>query len=281
MITIGLTTWSEHQSLLANHPQPLTLTEYAAFFPTVEVDTTFYALPQAQTIRNWQAAVPATFQFIFKAPQELTTHNGVLSSSALKTSMAAFITCLRPLLVSHQVKTILFQFPPYFTATSENYIYLQRLRQLAPSLPIAVEFRHESWLTGPQKTQTVTICHQLHYTLVAADEPHHLPGSVPFVLAQTTPNLILIRLHGRNAVGWGNRSPEWRKKRTLYRYSDQELTNLARLIRKHQTAAQEFCVIFNNNSGGDAAPNAQALQGKLQLHFDNLAPKPPEQTDLF
>ena len=66
MITIGLTTWSEHQSLLANHPQPLTLTEYAAFFPTVEVDTTFYALPQAQTIRNWQAAVPATFQFIFK-----------------------------------------------------------------------------------------------------------------------------------------------------------------------------------------------------------------------
>ena len=124
MITIGLTTWSEHQSLLANHPLPLTLTEYAAFFPTVEVDTTFYALPQVQTIHNWQAAVPTTFQFIFKAPQELTTHNGVLSSSALKTSMAAFITCLRPLLVSHQVKTILFQFPPYFTATSENYIYL-------------------------------------------------------------------------------------------------------------------------------------------------------------
>ena len=46
-------------------------------------------------------------------------------------------------------------------------------------------------------------------------------------------------------------------------------------------AATDVCVIFNNNGGHAAAGNALELQQLLDVHFANLAPRPPQQLDLF
>ena len=116
---------------------------------------------------------------------------------------------------------------------------------------------------------------------MAADEPNQIEASVPFYLATTNPNLVLIRLHGRNTQGWNHPGQEWRKKRTLYRYSDEQLRNLSQRILALQPAPREVCVIFNNNSGRDAAPNAQTLQKIMGLHFCGLVPRDPKQLDLF
>lgn len=68
------------------------------------------------------------------------------------------------------------------------------------------------------------------------------------------------------------------KKRTLYRYNDQELYELAETIKRLQGQTKEIGVIFNNNSGGDAAENALALKKILDITYDDLN---PAQIDLF
>ena len=57
-VTVGLTTWSEHPSLINNARKKTTLKEYGQHFPVVEVDTFFYALPQLMTVQKW-LTVPA------------------------------------------------------------------------------------------------------------------------------------------------------------------------------------------------------------------------------
>lgn len=282
MITIGLTTWSEHQSLINDDQRPVTLAEYAANFPVVEIDTSFYAIPSTKTIQKWQAQVPSAFHFILKAPSTLTFQSKEKQNpSQVKLTCQAFAAALEPLREKQQLTTALFQFPPFFHAERKNINYLAFLRQQLPHLPIAIEFRHQSWYKAAYRQSLIRFCQQEHFTLVAADEPQSTMASVPFVIAPTNQDLVLLRFHGRNSIGWRDSGKQWRKKRTLYRYSKDELAEFKNAIQKLEGRVNEICVIFNNNSAGDAAPNAKQLQQMLDLHFKHLGPTPPEQTKLF
>lgn len=281
-MTVGLTTWSEHHALI--HAQrPVTLNEYAQHFPVVEVDTFFYALPQVTTVQKWLGEVSPAFQFIVKAHQTMTKHpQAQLPNERSLTEMfQLFRRTVAPLVAANQLKAVLFQFPPTFTATTMNIEYLMQIRKWLPTLPIAIEFRHQSWYRQGVFPSLINYCRELNFTLVAVDEPHQLPTSVPFKLRLTNPKLGLIRLHGRNAQGWNHQGSDWRKKRTLYAYSKEELTGLKKVIEQLKPQPQELCIIFNNNSGGDAAPNAQMLTQQMNLHFQGLVPRSPEQLNLF
>ncbi len=280
-ITLGLTTWTEHPALIHDQSRPVTLNEYAQNLPTVEVDTFFYALPQMATIQNWLAEVPSGFQFIIKAHQGMTLHKRNQNRGELEQLFQQYRHTISPLVAAGQLKTILFQFPPYFDAQLKDIEYLRLIRLWMGDLPIAVEFRNQSWYQPGVRDSLLSYCQDLNFTLVAADEPHDKVTSVPFLLATTNPHLVLVRLHGRNQHGWDNAGKSWRKTRTLYRYSDQELTELKDQLTSLQPQPDEICVIFNNNSAGDAAPNALKLQSMMKLHFTGLAPKSPEQLDLF
>ncbi|MEJ6400151.1 DUF72 domain-containing protein [Nicoliella lavandulae] len=281
MITIGLTTWSDHPAF-SNDDRPPSLTTYASFLPTVEVDTPFYAIPKVSTVINWQRQVPKQFQFVLKANQLMTQHDlrGPKPATLHERHQAfqQFQKMVVPLVDRHQLKTILFQFPPFFDLTNEHLDYLTQIRNYLPDLPITVEFRHPAWFNKQFESQLFSGLQQLGMTLAIVDEPHNLNDGVPFVPVITNPNLVFIRLHGRNAAGWFNQGKDWRSKRTLYRYNDHELQGLAGIVKDLANQAREVCVIFNNNSGKDAAPNALKLQSLLGLHFKGLAPK---QLDLF
>lgn len=280
-ITMGMTTWTEHPALIHNEQRPVTLNEYAQHFPTVEVDTFFYALPQVTTIQNWLASVPPSFQFIIKANQKMTLHQRNQERGALALVFQQYRRTIAPLIAAGQLKTILFQFPPYFDATVRDFDYLRLVRTWMGNLPIAVEFRNQTWYKPAVLDSVLAFCRDLNFTLVAADEPHDTPTSVPFVLATTNPDLAMLRLHGRNKQGWANQGREWRKTRTLYRYSPAELEFFRQQIVNLNPPAKELCIIFNNNSAKDAAPNALALQKMMKIKFSGLAPKSPEQLDLF
>ena len=281
-ITIGLTTWKEHQALI-KAARPVTLREYAQHLPVVEVDTFFYALPRLSTVQAWLGEVTPAFQFIVKAHQAMTKHPQAQlpAGQTLAELFAQFRQVIGPLVAAGQLKAVLFQFPPTFLATPANIEYLMQIRRWLPKLPLAVEFRHQSWFKAGVRQSLINYCQELGLILVAADEPHQLPAGVPFVLATTNPRLALLRLHGRNSAGWQHTGADWRAKRTLYSYSAQELAELGAAITSLQPAPAEVCVIFNNNSGGDAAPNALALRDYLGLHFTGLVPPDPEQLDLF
>lgn len=282
MITIGLTTWTEHPALIGGEQRPVTLTEYAGSLPVVELDTPFYGLPRASTLANWQAQVPDGFQFILKANQVMTTHgqhDQPVTREAVEETFANYCDLVTPLARAHQLRTILFQFPPYFNRTTANIQYLREVRTWMGQLPIAVEFRSPSWFATPGMTKDVLdYLTSMHMTNVTTDEPHNLNDGIPLVETVTTPGLAMIRLHGRNAQGWFNQGASWRKTRTLYKYSEEELQEIAALVRRVAQQASDVCVIFNNNSGRDAAPNALRLREILDLHWTNLA---PQQLDLF
>ncbi|MFB9769567.1 DUF72 domain-containing protein [Lactiplantibacillus modestisalitolerans] len=280
MITIGLTTWTEHPSLLGGTDK-LTLTEYSGVLPVVEVDTPFYGIPKPSTVAKWHQQVPDRFQFILKANQVMTLHNMQeegLSMDALKTAYREYRAMLKPLVQANQLKAILFQFPPFFERSNRNFHYLQRMVQWLPGLPIAVEFRNQSWYEPGVKDAVFDFLRDLGVAHVVVDEPHALNDGVSFEPVVTSPKLALLRLHGRNQQGWSNKGPNWRSQRTLYRYSDQEIADFKRVVEKLQTQTAEVCVIFNNNSGGDAADNAMTLKAQLGISFGDLG---PQQLDLF
>lgn len=117
----------------------------------------------------------------------------------------------------------------------------------------------------------------LNFSLVIVDEPQ-LPDTVPLDATVTNKNFSLFRFHGRNQAYWNDRTGDWRKKRTLYRYNEAELTLLGEEIKQAAKHSADVGVIFNNNSGGDAADNALQLKKILQLNYEGLN---PSQIDLF
>lgn len=280
--TLALTTWTEHPALI-HEERPVKLREYAQSLPAVEIDTFFYALPQLRTVQQWVNEVSPNFQFIVKAHQSMTKHPRarIPDGLSLETMFGQFKQVVRPMVATNQLKTVLFQFPPQFDATVKNIEYLMKVRQWMGELPVAVELRNQSWYRQGVLKSLVDYCKDLQFTLVAADEPHQIEASVPFYLTTTNPALTLIRLHGQNVQGWNHPGQEWRKKRTLYRYSEEQLIRLSQEIQALAPQPKEVCVIFNNNSGGDAAPNALQLQKIMGIHFQGLVPHDPEQLDLF
>ncbi|MCT3568680.1 DUF72 domain-containing protein [Levilactobacillus brevis] len=281
MITIGLTTWKEHPALIGGEERPVTLTEYAGRLPVVELDTPFYGIPRQSTVANWQAAVPDGFQYILKANQVMTRHDRQhpLEEAGITAAFDQFIMAIQPMVTAGKLMTVLFQFPPFFNRTTANIQYLRDVRLKMGKLPVAVEFRSPSWFETPGMTADVMAYLQsLKLTNVTTDEPHNLNDGIPLVETVTTPELAVVRLHGRNAQGWFNQGTDWRKTRTLYRYSEAKLQDIAALVKRVAQHAQQVCVIFNNNSAKDAAPNALRLQKILGLHWQNLA---PQQLDLF
>lgn len=282
MISIGLSNWKNHPSLSENQKDDLTLSQYASYFPTVEIDSSFYGIPSQETVINWQKSVPSHFQFVLKANQLMTFHrdeaqmrNNLLE---LKEIFHQYQTMLEPLIQNNQLKMVLFQFPPYFTKNMENIRYLRQIRLWLPKVPITVEFRNQSWYHEKIQTDVANFLASLKISLAIIDEPHNLNNGIPFVPNSNYSKFVFIRLHGRNEAGWAKQEGNWRTTRTLYHYSHQELEKFADEIKQLDQTNQEVCIIFNNNAGRDAADNAIELKNILKLHFDNLAPM---QLDLF
>lgn len=282
MIRIGLAGWGDHDDLYpARTPAKDKLAWYAKFFNVVEVDSSFYAVLGEEVYRRWLAETPSDFTFIIKAYQGMTGHSrGKTPFGGPGEMFQAYLDSIHPVVESGRLKAVMFQFPPWFDCTAEHVRQLRAIRKWMGNLPLALEFRHQSWFTPANRERTLEFMRQEGWIHIVCDEPQIGQGSVPTVLEPTDPELTIVRMHGRNAAGWSQASaPNWREIRTLYRYSLEELQEwvdmLDQLLSK---GTQEICMIFNNNSGGDAASNALDMMGLLGQSPREL---PPHQIDLF
>jgi uncharacterized protein YecE (DUF72 family) len=116
---------------------------YARAFETIEVDSTFYAIPAASAVENWFKKTPADFTFSLKMPREIT-HDRNLNEKSFP-ALEEF--CERILLLEKKLAAVLIQMPPQFEGSKEN---AQNLRNFLARLPkeirFAVEFRNREWL---------------------------------------------------------------------------------------------------------------------------------------
>lgn len=112
---------------------------YAERFSTVEINNTFYKLPERETLERWAEQVPAGFVFVLKASQRIT-HRQRLSPESKETVDYLLDTAAA---LGARLGPILFQTPPFFKKD------VPRLRGFLELLPsdrrFAFEFRHETW----------------------------------------------------------------------------------------------------------------------------------------
>lgn len=111
------------------------------------------------------------------------------------------------------------------------------------------------------------------------DEPQAGQGSIPTVLHPTDKLKTLVRFHGRNVHGWTKpKQGNWRDVRYLYKYNKEELEEWIHHVQKLNQSSETIYVLFNNNSGGDAADNAKQFIDMLGIEYRGLAPR---QLDFF
>jgi uncharacterized protein YecE (DUF72 family) len=112
---------------------------YAARFAAVEINNTFYKLPERRMLEHWAEQVPPDFVFVLKASQRIT-HRQRLSAESKETVDYLFDVAAA---LGTRLGPVLFQTPPFFKKDTPR---LRAFLEFLPSeRPFAFEFRHESW----------------------------------------------------------------------------------------------------------------------------------------
>ena len=119
-------------------PASKMLPYYVERFTTVEINNTFYRMPNAKTVTGWGAAAPAGFTFVLKAPQKIT-HFSRLRDVAQPLGFF----CETAQTLGDKLGPLFFQLPPNFKKATDRLADV--LAKLPPALRVAFEFRHESW----------------------------------------------------------------------------------------------------------------------------------------
>ncbi|WP_368654696.1 DUF72 domain-containing protein [Ornithinibacillus sp. 4-3] len=283
MIYIGVTGWGDHHSLYPPHIKPKDkLAEYSSHFLTVEVDASFYAVQPIKNALKWVNETPDQFRFVVKAYQGMTGHQRTDIPFETKAEMfQAFKESLEPYQQANKLAMVLFQFPPWFDCKKENVNYLRYCKKMMGDIPIALEFRNQSWFSEKYRSSTIHFMKEQGWIHTVVDEPQAGDGSAPTVPVATDSNMTLIRMHGRNVHGWTrpkNAETNWREVRYLYKYNEKELLEWKEHVLTLAKSSKDIIILFNNNSGGDAAGNAKDFQKMLGIEYEGLSPK---QLDLF
>lgn len=283
MIYIGVTGWGDHHSLYPSHIKPKDkLAEYSSHFLTVEVDASFYAVQPIKNALKWVNETPDQFRFVVKAYQGMTGHQRTDIPFETKDEMfQAFKESLEPYQQANKLAMVLFQFPPWFDCKKENVNYLKYCKKMMGDIPIALEFRNQSWFSEKYRSSTIHFMKEQGWIHAVVDEPQAGDGSAPTVPVATDSNMTLIRMHGRNVHGWTrpkNAETNWREVRYLYKYNERELLEWKEHVLTLAKSSKDIIILFNNNSGGDAAGNAKDFQKMLGIEYEGLSPK---QLDLF
>lgn len=294
MIRVGTCSWAEKTLVASGEFYPpdartaeARLRYYAATFDTVEIDSTYYAIPDQRTAWLWDARTPSGFTFHVKAYGALTGHavnprtlpgnlrgGGAIPRAsersvfvkereALLDLAERFAEALLPLSRAGKLGLMVYQFPPWFDYRETNLDYILFCKTLAKDSPLAVEFRHGSWLTPARREGVFDFLKGNGITYIAADEPQYGSlATIPFVPRVTT-DIAYFRFHGRNTGNWLKKNVET-SQRYAYVYSDPELRSFVPAIKEADEKAGRTYAMFNNCHRGSATTNARRLKEMVE-----------------
>lgn len=214
------------------------LNYYASLFNSIEINSSFYKVPMAATIKKWAESVPESFRFTFKLWKQIT-HNKDLIFNV--DDVDRFLRVISQ--ASGKTGCLLVQFPPSITNASR--LQLQKLLTVIKQSEhfqgkIAVEFRHKSWY----KDETYELARAFDACIVIQDSP---ASATPLIFDQ--PDHVYIRFHGPNGAYRGS-------------YTDDFLFEYVQYINEWKSEGKEVYVYFNNTMG-DAVNNLISLNNYL------------------
>ena len=272
------------------------LAYYAETFPIVEIDATYYALPSPRVAEAWVARTPPDFVFDAKAHALMTgqptevkrlpkdIRNALPADLAAKPRLYArdlpselrdavwdmYLAGLAPLIASGQLGSVLLQYPRWFFPTSESRDQILEARGRLGDVRCAVELRSESWFNEKNRDRTLGFLADHSIPFVMVDGPQGLRSSVPPLLAVTSPELALVRFHGRRSETW-EASGIPVVERFRYLYSEQELAEWVPRLREAAEEAREMHILMNNCYANYGSTNARELASMLEAELAGSA----------
>jgi len=259
------------------------LRHYASQFSLVEVDATYYALLAADVVARWVEWTDASFRFDVKAhpivtghpidverlPRDLKAacHEAGLGRRVYPEKLpneirseveARFAASLEPLRATGRLAALFVQFPPWFASTRGNVRRLEDVAERWGAFPIAVEFRHKSWLDEARRERVFALLRERGMSYVCVDEPPSRTGGLPNVTAVTNSRLAVVRFHGHNRDAWDKKGASVIE-RFDYLYRPEELAAWVAPVQRLATEAENVHAVFNNCVRNYAVLNAKDL----------------------
>jgi len=257
---------------------------YAEQFPIVEVDSTYYAIPQERNPEAWVERTPPEFVFDVKAYALFTGHAAAVAALPRELREALppaqqekknvyykdlpegmgeelwqrFVDVLLPMDSAGKLGTVLFQFPPWFGPRADSRAHILEAKERLGQYTMSVEFRNAAWMAETRdRERTLAFLSEHEIPYVCVDEPQGFKSSVPPVTAVTAP-VALLRMHGRNAETWNKRSVT-AAERFDYLYSADELREWVPRVQDLSKDAREVHVLMNNCHRDYGVRNAREI----------------------
>jgi uncharacterized protein YecE (DUF72 family) len=277
------TAWYPRKSMTAAER----LAFYAARYPVVEADSTYYFPPSPELARSWVEHSPDGFTMNVKAYSLLTGHPTRPSSlwpdirEAIKPEAAGkrnvyaehlppdavdevwrrFAFALGPLADSRRLGAVLMQYPTWFVPRHDSREELRRLPGRLPGLDVCVELRSPKWTESPaDRDRTLGLLRELGLAYVVVDAPSR--SGLPAVIEVTSPRLAVVRFHGRSDATWAGPSAT-AADRFRYLYDEKELAAWIPRIRSLAERAGSVHALMNNCYEDYGVRNAAQLRDLL------------------
>jgi uncharacterized protein YecE (DUF72 family) len=212
----------------ADLPAAKMLAYYSARFPTVEINYTFYRMPNEKLVSGWAAGTPSPYKLTLKAPRRITHDSRLRNCGEL---VAPF--CRVAGTLGDKLGALLFQLPP--NANKDLAVFDAFLEDLPPRAPAAFEFRHPSWFDDEVfarlKARNLALC-------VADSEKLSAPVKV-------TADFAYFRLRDEG-------------------YTPKDIANWAKTIARETTACKDVFVYFKHEEEGKGPEFARMLIDNLR-----------------
>ena len=294
-IRVGTASWTDPTLIKSKRFYPAgcssaeaRLRFYASQFPLVEVDSSYYSMPNGSNSVLWVERTPPGFVFNIKAFRLFTGHqtqrdmfpkdmqpalpqNGKknlyykdIPDEIRNELWRRYLEAIAPLKEAGKLGAVHFQFAPWITSAPEGRAHVEHCAErMSRQHLMAVEFRNRSWFDTKHAASTLAFEREYSMVNVVVDEPQGPANSIPSVWEVTNPALALVPLHGRNHETWNIKGATVASDRFNYDYNDDELSDLAAKITRIAAAVAQTHVVFNNNYEDQGQRNARTLMGLL------------------
>ena len=262
-VWVGTANWSDHTGFYPRGTKAgERLAYYASRLRVVEVNASFYRRIEPSVYAQWAQQTPEAFRFLVKAHRAVANRprDSRLAADYIKNQYEG----VQPLREAGKFGGFLVQLGANVRPRPETYEHLAVLRDGLGDDPVAIEFRHASWLEGERRVETTERLRELGLAMVIPDEPRAAAAGLPEPVRElTAPNLAYYRFMGRDDAGEVS-ARERRALRAGHVYTDAEIGELADLVMARHGPETASYVIFYNKKGPNRVEASMRLAGEFE-----------------
>ncbi len=228
------------------------LNYYASVFSTLEINSTFYAVPPRKNVTGWtkKTAAVEDFRYTLKLPKDISHRLVQLTEDEISLKVKEFTSkCMEPIREAGQLGGVLVQLPPWADSgwiKKAGYL-LQEIS--ANGSTSFLEARSSSLDNSDELRRMVQ---DAGSNMVSVDSPVS-----EFKRPDNPGRIAYVRLHGRNYSLWDQKNVGL--SRYSYDYSEKELITISQNIMREKDSFGDIYIFFNNHPGGGAPKNAISM----------------------